>query len=202
MRIIKIRIDNEIKMEDYPFVVRDEYWDSVGNGVETFMRNQAYTENGDWIGDLNQAKMYVDKFGIKTFEKTNPDHCICSIGFNPDEQKWYGWSHRAIYGFEIGSEVKKGSCAYEPDNIDNFISDQINFWLKNEYHKDDYNYKIEGDSLILSCTFTDDVPNEKLRGTKYIHTSEIPSKYGKGEWVARTLEDAKQMAIDFANGVS
>lgn len=26
--------------------------------------------------------------------------------------KWYGWSHRAMYGFGIGDKVKKGDCAY------------------------------------------------------------------------------------------
>lgn len=26
--------------------------------------------------------------------------------------KWYGWSHRAVYGFGIGDKVKKGDCAY------------------------------------------------------------------------------------------
>ena len=30
----------------------------------------------------------------------------------------------------------------------------------------------------------------------------FPDTWGKGEWIAETLEDAKQMAIDFANGVS
>ena len=29
-----------------------------------------------------------------------------------------------------------------------------------------------------------------------------PDKWGKGEWVAKTMEDAKQMAIDFSDGVS
>ena len=32
--------------------------------------------------------------------------------------------------------------------------------------------------------------------------SEYPEKWGKGEWVAKTIDDAKQMAIDFARGVS
>lgn len=36
-----------------------------------------------------------------------------SIGFSEKEQKWYGWSHRAIYGFGIGSKVKKGDCGYK-----------------------------------------------------------------------------------------
>jgi hypothetical protein len=32
--------------------------------------------------------------------------------------------------------------------------------------------------------------------------SEYPEKWGKGEWTAKTIEDAKQMAIDFARSVS
>ena len=32
--------------------------------------------------------------------------------------------------------------------------------------------------------------------------SEYPEKWGKGEWVAKNIEDAKQMAIDFARSVS
>lgn len=27
--------------------------------------------------------------------------------------KWYGWSHRAVYGFGIGDTVKKGDVAYK-----------------------------------------------------------------------------------------
>ena len=60
-----------------------------------------------------------------------------SIGFSEKEQKWYGWSHRAIYGFGIGSKIKKGDCGYK----------------------------------------------------------------GKA-WTAKTLDDAKQMAKDFADAVS
>jgi len=26
--------------------------------------------------------------------------------------KWYGWSHRAVYGFKVGDKIKKGDCAY------------------------------------------------------------------------------------------
>lgn len=28
--------------------------------------------------------------------------------------KWYGWSHRAVYGFKAGMEVKKGHIAIRP----------------------------------------------------------------------------------------
>lgn len=60
------------------------------------------------------------------------------IGFHEPTQKWYGWSHRAYYGFGIGDKIKKGDCGYE-------IS---------------------------------------------------------GAWTAKTLDDAKQMAKNFAESVS
>lgn len=31
-----------------------------------------------------------------------------SIGYSPRNAKWYGWSHRAVAGFGVGSTVKKG----------------------------------------------------------------------------------------------
>jgi len=69
----------------------------------------AYTLKGDYIGDSKSAHYLIVKRGIKP-EKANPTHNVCSIGFCEKEQKWYGWSHRAIFGFGIGSEVKKGDC--------------------------------------------------------------------------------------------
>lgn len=64
-----------------------------------------YTPNGDWIGSKRQAHVLFAKFGMRHVEKTAPDHCVCSIGFNPAKQKWYGWSHRAIVGFSIGDKI-------------------------------------------------------------------------------------------------
>jgi hypothetical protein len=29
----------------------------------------------------------------------------CGLGFSEREQKWYGWSHRAIVGFGIGDKI-------------------------------------------------------------------------------------------------
>ncbi len=69
----------------------------------------AYTLTGDYIGEPKFAHRLIVTWGIKP-EKANPSHKVCSIGFCDKEQKWYGWSHRAIFGFGIGSEVKKGDC--------------------------------------------------------------------------------------------
>ena len=39
-------------------------------------------------------------------EKTHPDHSVASIGKSEADGKWYGWSHRAVYGFKAGDKVK------------------------------------------------------------------------------------------------
>lgn len=38
---------------------------------------------------------------------------VPSLGYSASEEKWYGWSHRAIYGFGVGDKIKKGTCGYE-----------------------------------------------------------------------------------------
>ena len=61
----------------------------------------AYTPNGDYIGNSEVAHFLCVKKGIKP-EKISPsNNKVCSIGFCEAEQKWYGWSHRAIFGFGL-----------------------------------------------------------------------------------------------------
>lgn len=48
-------------------------------------------------------------------EKTHPDHSVASIGKSAADGKWYGWSHRAIYGFKAGDEVKADSMGKKVD---------------------------------------------------------------------------------------
>jgi len=75
----------------------------------SFIMKRAYTPEGLYIGDSKTAYRLCKKRGIKP-ELANEKHNICSIGFSEKEQKWYGWSHRAICGFGIGDEVKEGDC--------------------------------------------------------------------------------------------
>ena len=88
----------------------------------------AYTPNGDYIGDPKTAHYLIVKKGIKP-EKANSTHKVCSIGFCEKEQKWYGWSHRAIFGFGVGSEVKEGDCCassgYTKEYLDEHPEDDL-----------------------------------------------------------------------------
>ena len=128
-----------------------------------------------------------------------------NIGYNEEEKKWYGWSHRAFYGFGIGSKVVKGDCAYQATDKDDYLEDMVRFWsdpenenVKGEHVKwDDNNYGVK-----VSWVRSMEIPNEKLRGTVTSSFSRYPDEYGKGEWEAKTLDDARQMACDFAEGVS
>lgn len=126
-----------------------------------------------------------------------------NIGFNPEEQKWYGWSHRAIFGFGIGSECRLGDCGFKPSSKEEFTKKNVSFWVDEEYTEEDSLRVFEQDGgILITYIYNQDVPNESLRGTKYEHFCEFPKEWGKGEWTSTTLEEAKQMAIDFARGVS
>lgn len=73
----------------------------------------AYTPDGVYIGDPAMARMLIVQRGIRP-ELASSDHRVCSIGYCAKDGKWYGWSHRAICGFGIGSRLKKGDCGYDP----------------------------------------------------------------------------------------
>lgn len=124
-----------------------------------------------------------------------------NIGFHEPTQKWYGWSHRAYYGFGVGDKVEKGDSGYTSNNKKDFEDETIEFHMypKNHY-KDIKITNRTKDSFDLEFTYTDKVPNKDLRGkTETIHTK---YKLGKGEWTAKDLDDAKEMATDFAKSVS
>ena len=120
--------------------------------TKEYLDKVAYKDTIDICMDGKLSDVYLSKFddsyithiglekSVKYLaDKEITDNLTHGVGFSPKDNKWYGWSHRAIYGFEVGSKCKKGDCHYTED---------------------------------------------------------------KGEWTAKTMEDAKQMAVDFNEGVS
>lgn len=67
--------------------------------------------------DLLVEKYLNEESGLEKFKRQHGiegvSHPEASIGWSEKEQKFYGWSHRAIYGFKIGDVVKKGHCGEE-----------------------------------------------------------------------------------------
>lgn len=171
--------------------------DTKYGGDGNLTMKSCYTTNGNfYIGSPDIAKFLCKKKGLIDIQPAKEDHTICSIGFNPFEEKWYGWSHRAIHGFSVGDKVKVGDCAYHPTSIDEI--------------KLDCGY-LNGDG---KCTVgkinmeTSLVPTELsemgVSGHEVVECCLDNCVYelGKGEWTSETMDDVKQMAIDFARGVS
>ncbi len=47
----------------------------------------------------------------------------CSIGFCEQSQSWFGWSHRALYGFQVGDVVKEGDCTASSGWTDEYLAE-------------------------------------------------------------------------------
>ena len=90
------------------------------NTDKTVVVKSAYTPEGYYIGNPKDAHYLIVERGIKP-ELVNPTKNVCSIGFCEKEQKWYGWSHRAIFGFGVGSEVKDGDCCASSGYTDEYL---------------------------------------------------------------------------------
>jgi len=119
------------------YEIREALWKMDANDEGTMMK-QAYTPSGDYIGNPKFAYRLCVGRGIKP-EKANEEHGVCSIGFCGKGQKWFGWSHRAIFGFGIGAVVKEGDCVassgwtpeYLKDHPEEDLSLPVGFEAKN-----------------------------------------------------------------------
>ncbi len=113
---------------------------------------------------------------------------VANYGFSPSQNKWFGWSHRAYYGFTIGSECTKGCVHYVPSTVKDYAEKMLDFWKDDGYDT----YKIVGDTIEVSSS-----NNDKFCVLRDINNIVL----GRGEWVAKTMEDAKEMAMTYANNI-
>lgn len=176
---------------------------AVLDRAPAFMEMEScYTLAGDYIGNVKWARKICGEYGVAP-EKANPAHGTCSIGFSAKDQKWYGWSHRAIHGFGIGDHVKKGDLAYVPVDMDDFERSAADFWRENEHIDISSKQTVDADGRpCVEVSWTvGDVPNKAIVGERHSSTMYPPSLKGRGEWTAQTLDDAKEMAIAFADSV-
>lgn len=96
-----------------------------------------------------------------------------SVGKGSDG-KWYGWSHRACYGFKKGDKIKGDSLAKKITNH-NYTKDEI----------EDYNKKN---------------PDSKLYPT--VNTINYDNDTYEDDFIIKDENHAKECAIQFAKNVS
>ena len=164
--------------------------------------------------------------GWRTFFAENGIKLVAyNLGWSQSQQKWYGWSNRAIYGFGVGSTVEPGHCAYVADTPEGLIEDRARFFgdLGTEHENLDRAQQARDECQILpdrsgirvlhtpmvlpmASSFEDAIehleagtePEAQIIGEDAVSII----KCGRGTWTAKTLEDAKRMALDFAKGVA
>lgn len=113
---MKIKEVKNIRRYKAGYEVRTVIIDGEEYGGDDVELKSAYTPEGYYIGNSVWAYRLCKTRGIKPEIKSslvNRDPSefnggagpTCSIGFCKSEQRWYGWSHRAISGFGVGSVV-------------------------------------------------------------------------------------------------
>lgn len=232
--------------------------------VEEYLNLVAY--KGQMLFPSGMQTVYLSNFDDSyiTMEGIEPDFPLTAlaelevteklehgVGFSPKHNKWYGWSHRGIAGFTIGSTCEPGHCHYRTASDKEELEDSIRFWtdpnkkyvrgkilrpglievsyeyrsviettLKYWFNYDAFSFR-EKVKMFLDWSFipwfTDSSFNsmrireillmlkrdflEGKRTAKILNEYD-PNNFGKGSWTAETMEDARQMAIDYCEGIS
>ncbi len=111
------------------FIAKSSEYDDEAGAIVSMI--SAFTPKEEYIGDIDWAIKLHEKGIIpevmpqkKGNKKVNGGAgCTCSIGFCEKENKWYGWSHRAMFGFGIGDKVKKGDCTNSSGWTEEYLKD-------------------------------------------------------------------------------
>lgn len=77
-----------------PWVPIDSAWTKVAPGSPVTPAYIGEPERGAFLA----AEGIVPELRSETSN-------VCTIGYNALEQRWYGWSHRAMYGFAVGDRT-------------------------------------------------------------------------------------------------
>jgi hypothetical protein len=109
---MKVKRILNIKRYKAGYEVREEVVDLEGRGSDDndeLTMYSAYSPRGEYIGGQEEAYFLCVERGI--MPETTPRRAItpgkrtCSIGYSYKDGKWYGWSHRAIVGFDYGDMI-------------------------------------------------------------------------------------------------
>ena len=90
--------------------------------LERLIMLSCYTPEGYYVGDVNSALKFYGAWGLTDVQPMKvaagkegvfeaiTRKAACSVGFDPKEEAWVGWSHRAACVFKIGHVVEEGNC--------------------------------------------------------------------------------------------
>ena len=180
--------------------------------TDTYLKKVAYKSSLIVAGEKyevwrsNYDDSYIIHVGLEKdvkflAEREITEFLTSGLGYSPKTEEWFGWTHRGICGFKIGSTCKKGDVHYKAKNLEEEKERALEF-CKNDHKKDVSVEYVKKGLLRVSWVYTKKHPSKKLRDTISGVDWEYDPSFGRGEWVAKTMEDAKQMAIEYRDALS
>lgn len=106
-----------ITLADFPESYTAKEGDSVLNHLDEF--NYEDILQKDWLIDFLYEKDVTKVCSFKDMDKYSDSNVAC-IGFSSKEQKWYGWSHREVYGFGVGDVIEEDNLACSSGFIESY----------------------------------------------------------------------------------
>lgn len=104
-------------LREYKIVIEE-----VSNGDDPkIVMHSVYSLDGGYVGSMKDVNTYFGK-GILP-ELADVENEVCSIGKSYIDGKWYGWSHRAIHGFQIGDVANEGDLCTESGWIPEYLAE-------------------------------------------------------------------------------
>ena len=127
--------------------------------------------------------------------------------------KWYGYSYRAIFGFQAGDKITKSSSAYRASTVKEIIEQYDSFnesWRKYTSDVIENKHSLEIHHRMSQCSLKDKCPNQSKETYDENHICEwidaepeIEIVYtGKGEHTIQNDAEAYDAAKRFSEGVS
>jgi hypothetical protein len=148
----------------------------------------------------NSNIAYLRKHNIcEQVQSVNGNGKTSQIGMDPEKELWYGWTNSSGYMFGVGSKCRLGMVHFNPGNPVE-LKRQIESWYE-DGNNDLEDFEIHHVKEFGQWGY---LVSKKIMDSDLIEREFIPyPKYwGRGEWKAESLNDAKQMAIDYVNNLN
>jgi len=124
------------------------------NGDKPVIMQEIRTMEDKYVGVLDDAQI-KSLFTQGILPETDyRDNNVVSIGKSYKDDKWYGWSHRAMCGFSIGDVVKEGDCTASSGWTEEYLADHPE---KNLALPVGFEAKTEEDVKRMAIAFADSV---------------------------------------------
>lgn len=82
---------------------------------------------------------------------------VSVIGFSPDRKMWFGWSHRAICGFRVGTVLKKNHVIFGSGGWTEVCKEDKAYRRKLKRFKPPFKIKTLKECKDLACLFAESV---------------------------------------------